>query len=86
MKRALLLALVLASCGDDHLKKAPGDAGADSPVVMPDAPVTAATLTSFVIDLVQHHTNASDSPAAYSDFASLPDPDGSNGSAYAPLF
>lgn len=85
MKRALLLMIVLAACGDDH-PKAPGDAGADSPVVMPDAPTTAATLTSFVIDLVQHHTNASDSPRPYSDFSGLPDPDGSNASAYAPLF
>ncbi len=83
MKRALLL-LVLAACGDDHVKKAPADAGTDT--AMPDAPTTAATLTSYVIDLVQHHTTATDTPRPYSEFSALPDPDGSNGSAYAPLF
>lgn len=83
MKRALLLVLALAACGDDHLEKAPTDAGADT---APDAPGTAASLTSYVIDLVQHHTTATDTPRPYSEFESLPDPDGSNGSAYAPLF
>ena len=82
MKRALLL-LALAACGnDDHLKT--GDAGTGS--AMPDAPTTAATLTSYVIDLVQNHTTATDTPRPYSEFEALPDPDQSNGSAYAPLF
>jgi hypothetical protein len=53
---------------------------------MPDAPMPPETLTSYVIDLVQHHTTATDAPRPYSEFSSLNDPDGSNGSAYAPLF
>jgi hypothetical protein len=53
---------------------------------MPDAPMPAVTLTSYVIDLVQHHTSATEQPRPYSEFSSLPDPDLNNGSAYAPLF
>jgi hypothetical protein len=53
---------------------------------MPDAPPQEATLTSYVIDLVQHHTSDTEAPRAYSEFSALPDPDGNNGSAYAPLF
>ena len=83
MKRALLLVLALAACGDDHLKKAPDAGMADAGI---DAPTTPATLTAYVIDLVQHHTTATDTPRPYSEFQALPDPDGSNGSAYAPLF
>jgi hypothetical protein len=85
----LLLALLpaLGACGDDHLKvKADGGVTADAPMPMPDAPVAPATLTSYVIDLVQHHTTDTDLPRPASEFQSLPDPDGSNGSAYAPLF
>jgi hypothetical protein len=85
----LVVALLAGACGDDHLKKAPADAAPpdiDAPAVMPDAPVTPATLTSYVIDLVQHHTTGTDAPRPYSEFQALPDPDGSNGSAYAPLF
>ena len=85
MRFALLIAALLAACGDDGAKPK-GDAGIDAPVVMPDAPVTPATLTSYVIDLVQHHTTATDTPRPSSEFQALPDPDGSNGSAYAPLF
>jgi len=83
VKRVILLVLALAACGDDHLKKAPDAGMADASV---DAPGTAATLTSYVIDLVQHHTTATDTPRPYSEFSALPDPDSSNGSAYAPLF
>jgi hypothetical protein len=88
VRHALLLAVLLAAaCGDDH-KKAPADAAPaiDAPVTMPDAPVTAATLTSYVIDLVQHHTSDTAPSRPASEFQTLPDPDGSNGSAYAPLF
>jgi hypothetical protein len=88
VKLGLLAALaLLAACGDDGAKPK-GDAGPgmDAPVVMPDAPVTPATLTSYVIDLVQHHTTAMETPRPASEFQALPDPDGSNGSAYAPLF
>jgi hypothetical protein len=81
----LLIALV-AACGDDN-QKMPADAGSDvMPDAMPDAPMPAVTLTSYVIDLVQHHTVSTEQPRPYSEFSSLPDPDGNNGSAYAPLF
>jgi hypothetical protein len=83
--KALLLVVLLAACGDDHLKVRP-DAGGTQDAPMADAPMTPETLTSYVIDLVQHHTTATDTPRPYSEFSSLNDPDGSNGSAYAPLF
>ena len=85
MKVALVLVALLAACGgDDHLKvKADGGVTIDAPT---DAPGTPATLTSYVIDLVQHHTTDTEAPRPASEFQSLPDPDGSNGSAYAPLF
>lgn len=87
----LLVVVALAACGDGGSKKQP-DAGPtpDAPTPMPDAPpdgpMPPATLTSYVIDLVQHHTTATDTPRPYSEFSSLNDLDGSNGSAYAPLF
>ena len=87
----LVLVVALAACGDGGSKKL-SDAGPtpDAPMPMPDAPpdapMPAETLTSYVIDLVQHHTTATDAPRPYSEFSSLNDPDGSNGSAYAPLF
>ena len=76
MKKLLQLAIVcgLAACGpEDHLTV--GDAnGSDS-----------ATLTSYVIALVQTTDGA---PRPYSEFASLPDPDGdaNNTAAYGRLF
>lgn len=86
MKRALLvIAALLAACGDDGVKPK-GDAGIDAPAVIPDAPATPATLTSYVIDLVEHHTTETEAPRPYAEFQALADPDGSNGSAYAPLF
>jgi hypothetical protein len=83
VKRSSLLALaigiLLAACGDDH-PYVPGDSGSGSN--MPPG-----TLTDFVIDLIQNHSN-DPAPADYSTFATLPDPDGSNnnGSAYSSLF
>lgn len=90
MKIGILLALVLAvaACGDD------------SPAVPPDSPTQPGdgggsgsgsdnpTLTSYVIDLVTHHTTATETARAYSEFSTLPDPDGTanNTSAYASLF
>ena len=85
MKRLALLIALVAACGDDH-QKMPVDAGGDA-APMPDAPpMPEATLTSYVIDLVQHHTTATEQPRPYSEFSSLPDPDLNNGSAYVPLF
>jgi len=83
--RLALLAALVAACGDGGHKQQP-DAGVTPDAPMADAPMPPAILTSYVIDLVQHHTTASDTPRPYSEFSSLDDPDGSNGSAYAPLF
>jgi hypothetical protein len=91
VRRLALLVVLAAACGDGGHKQQP-DAGAtpDAPIgmidAMPDAAMPPATLTSYVIDLVQHHTTATDTAKPYSEFSSLNDPDGSNGSAYAPLF
>ena len=85
MRALLLVVALVAACGDSGSKKQP-DAGATQDAPMADAPMTPETLTSYVIDLVQHHTTATDAPRPYSEFSSLNDPDGSNGSAYAPLF
>jgi hypothetical protein len=87
VKCLVLLIALVAACGDDH-QKMPADAGPGGDAApMPDAPpMPEATLTSYVIDLVQNHTNETEAPRAYSEFSSLPDPDRNNGSAYAPLF
>jgi hypothetical protein len=71
--------LGLGACGDDT-PYVPKDGG-------PDAAEPAKTLTTFVIDLVQNHSS-DQTPAAYSDFKDLPDPDGDNNTttAYDPLF
>ena len=77
-----ILALGLASvaCGDNQ-------ATPDAPVVIPkdapvdttmiDAPVVAATLTTYVIDLVKNHTDNGPS-RAFTEFSTLPDPDGTS--------
>jgi hypothetical protein len=84
------LALAAAACGDDSPNvpsdspTTPGDgSGSGSGSGMPDA-----TLTSYVIDLVMNHTVATETAHAYTEFSTLPDPDGTanNGSAYASLF
>jgi len=73
------LAVVASACGDDH-PYVPQDAGSGSGS-------GAGTLTTFVIDLIVNHTG-DPTPAAYADFATLPDPDGSanNTAAYSSLF
>jgi hypothetical protein len=86
VRRLLLLVALVAACGDDHPKQQPDAGVTPDAAPMPDAPMPPETLTSYVIDLVQHHTTATDAPRPYSEFSSLNDPDGSNGSAYAPLF
>jgi hypothetical protein len=77
---ALAIVIGLAACGDD------------SPTVQdgsqtPDGPGPAANFTAYVIDLVKNHTD-DPTPAAFSDFMSLPDPDGdaNNVHAYDTLF
>jgi hypothetical protein len=92
MKRGglVLLGLLLAAaCGSSN-KSHPADAEPDTPEkhdAMIDGGGSATTFTSFVINLVVNVT-ADSAPAAFSTFATLPDPDGTdnNTSAYASLF
>jgi hypothetical protein len=72
------LGLGLAACGPDPELTLANDAGSGS---------GAATLTTFVIDLVEHHTTDT-MPTAYAEFSALPDPDRTtnNTSAYSSLF
>jgi hypothetical protein len=84
IKRFLYLAIIvgLAACGpDDHLRVS-NDGGAGS-----DGGPPSATLTSYVIDLVNNHTNDT-AAKPYAEFGSLPDPDGdtNNTAAYQSLF
>jgi hypothetical protein len=74
--RLLIVATVFAfGCGDD------------SPYVPQDAPPEEQTLTKFVIDLIDNHSQ-DPAPAAYDAFKDLPDPDGDNNNvtAYQGLF
>jgi hypothetical protein len=67
---------------------AAGACGDDSPYVQKDAgPDPVVTFTSYVIDLVNNHTDSS-APVPYTDFKDLPDPDGeaNNTAAYGSLF
>jgi hypothetical protein len=74
------LGLASAACGDDTPFVPKDDAGID-------APNPAATFTTFVLDLVNNHTN-DPTPATYDSFKDLPDPDGdaNNTTAYQSLF
>ena len=101
MKRALVLALLLAACGDGD-KKTPDGGMQPTPDGMPDAPGEQlrylradldrmvngemTTLTSYVIDLVTNGTSSTEQPRPYSEFSSLPDPDTANAAAYSSLF
>jgi hypothetical protein len=94
VKFAIALALALSAvvaCGDDSPNvpsdsptTPPGDGSGSGSGSGSDNP----TLTSYVIDLVMHHTVATETAHAYSEFSTLPDPDGTsnNGSAYSSLF
>jgi hypothetical protein len=92
VKLALVLLVALVACGDSHHAQMP-DAGAEPmPDAMADAavdaPPAAATLTSYVKDLILNWTSSTTAARPYSEFATLPDPDGdsNNGSAYSDLF
>ena len=83
MKIALALLIALAACGDNNKVTSDGNGPGSDSGVGPNA-----TLTTYVTDLVLNHTTATDVSKPYTDFSTLPDPDGdaNNGSAYAPLF
>jgi hypothetical protein len=82
VKIALALLIVLAACGDNIKVTSDGAGGSDSGIG-PNA-----NLTTYVTDLVLNHTTATDIAKPYTDFSTLPDPDGdaNNGSAYSALF
>jgi hypothetical protein len=94
VKRLVLAALLAAAaCGGNN--NGPGQDAPPPPPPGSDAnpgsdapPPPAATLTLYVIDLVTNHTTATELPRPFSEFASLPDPDGANNNltAYQSLF
>lgn len=94
-KVAILLGLALAACGDDNPSKTdaamtgdtnPNPDGTTDGMI--DGGPPGGTFTAYVIDLVKNHTNGTDSPAAYSAFSALPDPDATNytSNPYSSLF
>jgi hypothetical protein len=70
LRSRLLCVVILFGCGDD------------SPYVPQDAPPEEQTLTTFVIDLINNHTE-DPAPVAYDAFKDLPDPDGDNNNVTA---
>ncbi|HUQ02785.1 MAG TPA: hypothetical protein VM261_09840 [Kofleriaceae bacterium] len=86
---AVALALAIAACGDDEggggNTDAPNPDGTLTDAMDVDAP-PAATLTTFVVDLVTNQTAGNTNPRAYADFETLPDPDSTNPAAYNSLF
>jgi hypothetical protein len=78
----LLLGAAVA-CGSNGNSK--HDSSIDTPAPGSDAGSGAETFTQFVINLVLN-VGADTTPAAFSTFENLPDPDVNNGSAYASLF
>lgn len=87
MKRGwIVLALLLAACGDSDKKPTPDSGMQPSPDAMVDAGGEMATLTSYVIDLITNGTSSTVQPRPYSEFQSLPDPDTGNATAYSSLF
>jgi hypothetical protein len=79
--KRLVVLLLLVACHDNPA--ATMDGGPDA---APDAAPPAATLTSFVIGIVEAETNLTSTPHPFADFATLPDPDQGNLTAYASLF
>ena len=82
---ALGLLLTIAACGDNLRATATG--GSDGGT---DGPHHASNLTTFVIDLIENHTDDHARPVAFDAFATLPDPDVNNADpktgGYATLF
>jgi len=81
---AVAFGLAAGACGPDNKLHVADDAGVGPGS---DGGQPNATLTSYVIDLVNNHTS-DPAPAPYTAFGSLPDPDGSNNNtgAYSSLF
>jgi hypothetical protein len=82
----VLLAVACGSSNKTNPSDAPPDVAIDAPKMI-DAGSNGETLTQFVVNLVLN-VSASSTPAAFSTFSALPDPDGTNNNtaAYAVLF
>lgn len=74
-----------AACGDDGGKQNPDANDVDAPVDV-DAPTPVTTLTTYVIDLVEHQTASNTDARPFSEFSDLDDPDVNVPDAYAALF
>ncbi|HEY4244651.1 MAG TPA: hypothetical protein VGM88_32780 [Kofleriaceae bacterium] len=94
MKRVFAIGVALAlggavSCGDNKNAPTDGTSGSDGGSdTGSDGPPNTSNLTGYVIDLVTNHTNATETPRAFTEFQALPDPDGTNNNttAYSSLF
>jgi hypothetical protein len=86
--RLAIALVVLAACGDGKPKLDMPDSGMEQPVpdAMVDAAIEEVTFTSYVIDMITNGTNAQAQPRPYTDFASLPDLDLADPTAYQSLF
>lgn len=87
MRIAIALVLLAAACGDGKHKPGMPDSGMEPSVdAMADAPVEQVTFTSYVIDMVTNGTNSTTQARPFAEFATLPDPDLDNATAYQSLF
>jgi len=87
LRACLVIALFGAACGDNRTVVVVDARDQLDGATDPDAP-PASTLTAFVIDLIENHSEDLPAPAPYGAFAILPDPDAGDDdySAYAQLF
>lgn len=89
MRIAIAIALVvLAACGDGKPKLDMPDSGMEQPMpdATADAPIEEATFTHYVIDMITNGTSGQTQPRPYAEFATLPDLDLENPTAYQTLF
>ena len=87
MRIAIALVLLATACGGSKNTLVDGGPEADAMAdAMVDAPPAEATLTSYVIDLITTQTTATATARPYVEFATLPDPDTANTTAYQSLF
>ena len=87
LRTVLVIALFGAACGDNRTVVVVDGRDQLDGATDPDAP-PASTLTAFVIDQIENHTDETSEPVPYGAFAILPDPDADDDdySAYAELF
>lgn len=86
MRLGLAILLVVAACGDGKKADMPDSGMQPMPDAMADASSPEATFTSYVIDLITNQTSNTTQARPYAEFATLPDPDTGNPTAYQSLF